>query len=289
MQPFPVRIERIDALQTVTAHGATIPVIGFGTWNIGGDICARSVEEALKVGYRHIDTASGYRNEDVVGGAIKASGVPREDIFLTTKVSPDNLADDDFQRSADRSIELLGVDQVDLLLIHWPSKTVPVADAIRSLNKVKERGLTRHIGVSNFTVALLEEAWAATDAPLVTNQCEYHPYLNQDKVLEACRARGMFFTAFSPLAREAVLDDPVINEVAAKHGVTPAQTILRWDIQQDRVVPIPKSSKPERIASNFDVFSFTLSDDEMAAITHLSKTHNQRVANPAALAPQWDD
>ena len=204
-------------MQTVTAHGATIPAIGFGTWNIGGDICARAVEEALKVGYRHIDTAAGYRNEDVVGGAIKASGVPREEIFLTTKVAPEDLADDDFQRSADRSVKLLGVGQVDLLLIHWPSKTIPVAHTIRSLNKARERGLTRHIGVSNFTTAHLKEAWAATEAPLVTNQCEYHPYLNQDKVLAACRENGMFFTAFSPLAREAVLADPVIHEIAVKH------------------------------------------------------------------------
>ena len=171
-------------------------------------------------------------------------------------MAPEELGDDDFQRSAERSVKLLGVDQVDLLLIHWPSKTIPVADTIRSLNKAKERGLTRHIGVSNFTTALLEEAWAATEAPLVTNQCEYHPYLNQDKVLAACRAKGMFFTAFSPLAREAVLGDPVIDEIAAKHGKHPAQVILRWHIQQDRVVPIPKSSKPEHIASNFDIFGF---------------------------------
>ncbi len=276
-------------MQSVTAHGATIPVIGFGTWNIGGDICARAVETALKIGYRHIDAAAGYRNEDIVGGAIKASGVPREEIFITTKVAPDDLADNDFQRSADRSVELLGVGQVDLLLIHWASKTVPLADTIRSLNKARERGVTRHIGVSNFTTKLLAEAWEATDAPLVTNQCEYHPYLNQDKVLNACREKGMFFTAFSPLAREAVLADPVIAEVAVKHGRTPAQVILRWHIQQDRVVPIPKSSKPENIASNFDIFDFALTDDEMAAISHLSKTHKQRVANPAHLAPEWDD
>jgi 2,5-diketo-D-gluconate reductase B len=276
-------------VQTVTAHGATIPVIGFGTWNIGGDICARAVEEALRVGYRHIDTAAGYRNEEVVGGAIKASGVPRDEIFLTTKVAPEDLADDDFQRSADRSVRLLGVDQVDLLLIHWPSKAIPVAHTIRSLNKTKERGVTRHIGVSNFTTAHLKEAWAATDAPLVTNQCEYHPYLNQDRGLAACRENGMFFTAFSPLAREAVLADPVINEIAVKHRRTPAQVILRWDIQQDRVVPIPKSSKPEHIASNFDIFGFSLTDEEMAAIAHLSTSHKQRVANPAAVAPAWDD
>ncbi|SDB14480.1 Aldo/keto reductase [Bauldia litoralis] len=276
-------------METVTAHGATIPVIGFGTWNIGGDICARAVEEALKVGYRHIDAAAGYKNEDIVGGAIKASGVPREELFITTKVAPENLADDDFQRSAEKSVEELGVDQVDLLLIHWPSKTLKLADTIRSLNKAKERGLTRHIGVSNFTTKHLEEAWAVTDAPLVTNQCEYHPYLNQDKVLKACRDKGMFFTAFSPLAREAVLSDPVIGEIATRHGKTPAQVILRWDVQQDRVVAIPKSSNPERIASNFDVFGLSLSDDEMAAISRLSQTKRRRVANPAHLAPEWDD
>lgn len=276
-------------METVTAHGATIPVVGFGTWNIGGDICARAVEEALKVGYRHIDAAAGYKNEDIVGGAIKASGVPREELFITTKVAPENLADDDFQRSAEKSVEELGVDQVDLLLIHWPSKTLKLADTIRSLNKAKERGLSRHIGVSNFTTKHLEEAWAVTDAPLVTNQCEYHPYLNQDKVLKACRDKGMFFTAFSPLAREAVLSDPVIGEIATRHGKTPAQVILRWDVQQDRVVAIPKSSNPERIASNFDVFGFSLSDDEMAAISRLSQTKRQRVANPAHLAPEWDD
>lgn len=276
-------------METVTAHGATIPVIGFGTWNIGGDICARAVEEALKVGYRHIDAAAGYKNEDIVGGAIKSSGIPRDDLFITTKVAPENLADDDFQRSAEKSVKELGVDQVDLLLIHWPSKTLKLADTIRSLNKAKERGLSRHIGVSNFTTKHLEEAWAATDAPLVTNQCEYHPYLNQDKVLKACRDKGMFFTAFSPLAREAVLSDPVIGEIATRHGKTPAQVILRWDVQQDRVVAIPKSSNPERIASNFDVFGFSLSDDEMAAISRLSQTKRQRVANPAHLAPEWDD
>ncbi|WP_421723569.1 aldo/keto reductase [Bauldia sp.] len=274
---------------TASAHGATVPVIGFGTWNIQGDACARAVEEALRVGYRHIDTAAGYQNEDAVGSAIRGSDIPRDDIFLTTKVSPDDLADADLQRSADRSLAQLGLDHVDLLLIHWPSKTIPVAHTIRSLNRALERGVTRFIGVSNFTTALLEEAWAATDTPLLTNQCEYHPYLNQDKVLSACREKGMLFTAYSPLAREGVLDDPVIREIATRHGRTPAQIVLRWDVQQDSVVAIPKSSQPANIAANFAVFDFSLTDDEMAAISGLSKSHHLRVANPAAVAPVWDD
>lgn len=202
---------------------------------------------------------------------------------------PEDLADDAFQRSVDNSLKLLGYDQVDLLLIHWPSKTLPVADTIASLNKAKARGATRHIGVSNFTTGLLAEAWAATDAPLVTNQCEYHPYLNQDKVIAACREKGMIFTAFSPLGRRVVLDDPVIGGIAANKGKTTAQIVLRWEIQQDGVIAIPKSADADHIRANFEVFDFALSDDEMAAITSLGRSRRERVANPAAVRPVWDD
>jgi diketogulonate reductase-like aldo/keto reductase len=184
-------------LQSISTHGANIPVIGYGTWNLPGEPCTQGVARALEVGYRHIDTAAGYKNEDRVGEGIRASGVPRDDIFLTTKVGPENLEESAFKRSAENSLKLLGVDQVDLLLIHWPSKTLSVAETIKTLNEAKKMGWTRHIGVSNFTTKLLAEAWEATEAPLVTNQCEYHPYLNQDKLLAACRAKGMAFTAFS--------------------------------------------------------------------------------------------
>ena len=194
-----------------------------------------------------------------------------------------------FQRSVDRSIEDLGVGQVDLVLIHWPSKEVPTTATVASLNRAKARGATRHIGLSNFTVALLREAWAATDAPLVTNQCEYHPYLGQDRLIAACRERGMAFTAFSPLGRARVLEDPVIAEIAARKSRTPAQVILRWDIQQPGVVTIPKSADPTRIRANLDIFDFVLSDDEMAAISHLAAGHRYRVADPGAMAPDWDD
>jgi diketogulonate reductase-like aldo/keto reductase len=265
-----------------------MPVIGFGTWNVSGDECARSVTEALKVGYRHIDTASGYRNEDRVGEGIRASGVARDDIFITTKVSPDNLDDSAFKASVERSLKLIGVDQVDLVLIHWPSKVLPVADTIASLNAVKRNGWARHIGVSNFTVKLLGEAWKATREPLVTNQCEYHPYLNQDKLIDACREHSMIFTAFSPLARRVVLEDPVIAGIAKAKGRTASQVVLRWEIQQPNIVVIPKSTNPGRIRSNFEIFDFALDDSEMAAVSALTKSHMHRGSSPASVAPDWD-
>ncbi len=202
----------------VTAHGARMPVIGFGTFRASGEDCARGVAEALKVGYRAIDTAAGYRNEDKVAEGIRASGVRREEIFITTKVTPEDAEESAFKASVERSLRLLDVDQVDLLLIHWPSKTVPLSSTIATLNACKEAGWTRHIGVSNFTVKLLGEAWAATQAPLVTNQCEYHPYLNQDTLMAACRDNGMIFTAYSPIARGAVLKDPVVQRIAKAKG-----------------------------------------------------------------------
>ena len=279
---------RIGSLQIVEAHGAKMPVIGFGTWDLSGETCARAVAAAVEIGYRHIDTAAGYRNEDRVGEGIRAGGVPRDDIFITTKVAPEELEEKAFLASAERSLRLLGIDQVDLVLIHWPSKTILVADTIATLNKVKKNGWSRHIGVSNFTVRHLAEAWAATDAPLVTNQCEYHPYLNQDKLRAACFSHGMSFTAFSPLGRRVVLQDPIIVGIAKKKGRTPAQIVLRWDVQQQATITIPKSSNADHIRSNFEIFDFSLDEAEMAAITALTKTHMQRVANPAAVAPDWD-
>jgi 2,5-diketo-D-gluconate reductase B len=273
-------------MQTVTAHGAAIPVIGFGTWRLTGETCARAVADALRVGYRHIDTAAAYGNADRVGEGIRTSGVARDDVFITTKVPPEDLDDRAFQRSVDRSLEQLGVGQVDLVLIHWPSRTLPVATTVASLNKARERGATRHIGVSNFTIALLREAWAATDAPLVTNQCEYHPYLSQDRLIAACREWGMAFTAYSPLGRQRVLEDPVIAAIASRKGKTPAQVVLRWEIQQPGVVTIPKSATPGRIRENLDILDFTLSDEEMAAISALGVSHRNRLANFGGL--DWD-
>ncbi len=275
-------------MQSVTAHGATIPVIGFGTWNISGEVASRSVAEAIRIGYRHIDTAAGYRNEDRVGEGIRTSGLPRDQLFITTKVSPENLEDKAFKASVERSLKLLAIEQLDLVLIHWPNNSVGVARSIASLNAVKQAGWTKHIGISNHPIKLMEEAWAVTKEPIVTNQCEFHPYLDQRKLLVACRARGMIFTAYSPLGRRAVLNDPVIVEIAKKKGKSPAQVVLRWDIQQDGIITIPKSSQDANIRANFDIFGFTLDHAEMDAISALSKSHKTRVADPGVGGPEWD-
>lgn len=275
-------------MQVVSAHGATIPVLGFGTWNLSDAECVRAVADAIKIGYRHIDTAAGYRNEDKVGEGIRAGGIARKDLFVTTKVAPEDLEDKAFKASVERSLKQIGVDQLDLLLIHWPSQVYSVAEIIGTLNAVKRAGWTRHIGVSNFPTKLLAEAWAATKEPLVTNQCEYHPYLNQDKLLAACREKGMIFTAYSPLGREIVLENPVINDIAKRKNKAPAQVVLRWAVQQDRVITIPKSRKDSHIRANFDIFDFALSDEEMAAISGLSRMHKHRVADPGSGGPVWD-
>ena len=266
-------------VQHVSANGAEIPAIGFGTWTLRGSAGAKAVAEAVGIGYRHIDTAAGYGNETEVGEGIRASGMPRSEIFLTTKVQPENLADGVFQKTVEGSLKRLRMDQVDLVLIHWPSQHLAVADTIRPLNDVKRRGLTRHIGVSNFTLPLLAEAWAATSEPLVTNQCEYHPYLNQDRVLAACRAKGMSFTAYAPLGRKRVFDEPAIAAAAARHGKTQAQIVLRWEIQQPGVLAIPKSASPDRMRENLSVFDFSLSEAEMAAISAISRRHHQRICD----------
>ncbi len=265
-----------------------MPVIGLGTWKLSDEACASAVAAALATGYRHIDTAPLYANEDRVGEGIRAAGVPRDEIFITTKVRQQDLEEKAFLNSVEQSLKLIGIDQLDLVLIHWPSKTIPTATTIATLNAVKKKGWTRHIGVSNFTVKLLAEAWAATDAPLVTNQCEYHPYLNQDKLRAACLDRDMIFTAFSPLGRRVVLEDPVIVTIAERKQRTPAQTVLRWSIQQENAVAIPKSGNPQHIRSNLDVFDFSLDDAEMAAISALTKTHMYRGSNPVGMVPDWD-
>jgi 2,5-diketo-D-gluconate reductase B len=273
-------------MQMVTAHGAKIPQIGFGTWPMKGEECVRAVEAALAAGYRHIDTAAGYQNEREVGEALRASGLKREEVFITTKIRPWDLADGDMQRAAEASLKQLSVDQVDLILIHWPSRTLPVAETTRSLNDVKRRGFARNIGVSNYPTKLLEDAWAATDEPLAVNQCEYHPYLNQDKLIAACRARDMAFTAYSPLGLSRELGDPAIREIAARLGKTPAQVVLRWVLQQG-IVAIPKSRTPERIRENIDVFGFELPPSDMKAIAALARP-GSRLINDPDVAPVWD-
>ncbi len=252
----------------ISAGGADIPSLGFGTWQLRGETCAASVADALAAGYRHIDTAAMYDNEESVGEGIRRSGVPREDLFVVTKVWPDSIGYGALQSSAEASLRRLDLDEVDLLLIHWPSRRIPLADSIAALNDARGRGLTRHIGVSNFDRALLRESCRLSAAPIVANQCEYHPRLDQDETLAECRANDVAFVSYSPLAKREVLDEPVITEIAARHRRTPAQVVLRWHLQQG-CAAIPKSASPRRIRENFAVFDFVLADDEMRAISRL--------------------
>ena len=270
----------------LAAHGAEIPAIGFGTSGMG-DIRAEHIATALKAGYRHIDTARKYGTEPAVGDGMRASGVPRRDIFLCTKVSHENLHAADFARSVEESLNALRVDYVDLLLVHWPEKNTPLAETMGALAKAKRQGHTRHIGVANFNIAMLDEAIRLCPEPLVTLQAECHPYLDQSKVIAACRARGLVLTAYCPLGRGRLHGDPVLAEIAQRHGKTFAQVALRWLMQHGVIAAIPRSSNAARIAQNIDVFDFTLSDDDMSLIRG-RKRADGRIANPIGCAPQWD-
>jgi len=274
------------AVPTLSARGAEIPVIGFGTSQLGN--CGELVAAALKLGYRHIDTAWKYGTEDGVGEGITASGVPRREIFLCTKVSHEYLRAIDFGRSVEQSLKRLQTDYVDLLHVHWPSTDgIPLAETMNALAKAKREGKARHIGVANFNIALTEEAMRLCPEPLVTLQAEYHPYLDQSKMLAFCRKAGLVFTAYCPLGRGRLFKDPVIAEIARAKGRTVAQVALRWLLQQGNIAPIPRSSNPQHMAESLDVFSFTLTDDEMKRIFAL-KRPDGRIANPAGRAPKWD-
>ena len=274
------------AIPTLAAAGAHIPIIGFGTSQLGD--CAEIVATALRLGYRHIDTAWKYGSEKGVGAGIKASGVPREEIFLVTKVSHENLRAPDFARSVDESLRNLQVDYVDLLHIHWPTiDKIPLAETVGALVKAKRDGLTRHIGVANFNIALVEETMRLSPEPLATLQAEYHPYLDQTRVLEFCKRAGIVFTAYCPLGRGRLFKDPVIAEIARVKGRTIAQVALRWQIQQGNIAPIPRSANPAHMAESLAVFDFTLTDEEMRRIHALARPDG-RIANPAGRAPAWD-
>jgi diketogulonate reductase-like aldo/keto reductase len=271
----------------LSAHGAQIPALGFGTSPMTGGLSPDTVVAALHAGYRHIDTAWKYGTERAVGEAMRASGVPRGDIFLTTKVSHEYLRADAFAKSVDESLAALQVDYVDLLLVHWPNPEIPLAETMPALAKAKQRALARHIGVANFNIALLDQAIKLCPEPLVALQAEYHPYLDQSKLLAAVRQRGMVFTAYCPLGRGRLFGDPVLAEIAKARGKTIAQIALRWLMQQN-VAAIPRSLNPARIADNFKVFDFTLSDAEMKRIGALNRP-NSRIANPVErVSGGWD-
>ena len=274
-------------MRTVTTQSAQIPAIGFGTFGLKGSVAEQSVDFALETGYRHIDTAQIYGNEEAVGAAIRASSVPRQETWLTTKIWFDRFREGDLQRSVEDSVRKLKTEP-NLLLLHWPNAKVPLSETMAALNDVKRRGLTDHIGVSNFTADLVGQAVALSAEPLIVNQVEYHPYLSQATVLESVRANDMVVTAYSPLALGKVFADSTLQAIGDGYGKNPGQVALRWLVQQTGVVAIPRSSKKANIRANLEVFDFALTEPEMARISALADP-NGRIVNPFPLAPSWDD
>ncbi|WP_342236169.1 aldo/keto reductase [Inquilinus sp. OTU3971] len=273
-------------MQIVEAHGAEIPALGFGVFRMSDAEVERVVPAALEAGFRHFDTAQIYQNEAALGRALQAAGARREDLFLTTKVWVDNYSQAKFAASVDESLDKLEVDHIDLLLLHWPGDKVAIAKQIEMLNAVQAAGKTRFIGVSNQNVAQLRTSIALSKAPIVTNQVEVHPYLDQRTMAEAAKAAGVAITAYYGMADGAAPRDPVLQKIAAKHGKSAAQVTLRWLIQQG-FVALSKTAKPERVAENIDIFDFALSDGDMSVIGKLSRADG-RLVSPPGLAPAWD-
>jgi 2,5-diketo-D-gluconate reductase B len=271
-------------VQTVEAHGFKLPLVGLGTWQLSGRDCTRIVLQAIKSGYRYIDTAQMYGNEAAVGEGVRSSGL-RSEVVVSTKVQPERLAPHDLDRSVKESLVKLRLDVIDLLLIHWPNSRVPLAETLGAMAKLKREGFVRHIGVSNFTVALIEQAVKASPEPLVCNQIECHPYLNQDKVIAACAKAGMVPVAYSPIARGNAAGDEVLERIGVAHGKTPAQVCLRWLTQQGIAV-IPRTSKVERLAENISIFDFKLSEAEMKEVAGLARRDGRIV--DWSWSPKWD-
>jgi len=271
----------------VSANGANIPALGFGTFRMPDADVHRVLPEALKLGFRHVDTAQIYKNEAAVGDVLKSSGIARQDIFLTTKVWVDRVGHQDFIASVDESLTKLKTDHVNLLLLHWPQSEMPLADRIGALNELRKAGKVKNIGVSNFSTALMAEAVKLSDAPIVNNQVEYHPYLDQTKVLSEAAKTSMSVTAYYLMADGAVPKDEVLKDIGAKHGKTAAQVVLRWAVQQKGVIALSKTATESRLPENFDIFDFALSQDEMAAVHKLARPDG-RIVNPGHLAPEWD-
>lgn len=275
--------EEPRTMKQIPLRGDSVPALGFGTWQLTGATCREAVADALAIGYRHLDTAEMYENEEQVGAGIADSGVPRDEIFLTSKVWWEHLGFDDAVAAAEASLRRLRTDHLDLLLIHWPNPDVGHEEPLRALATLQEQGKARHIGVSNFTPRMT--AAARDMAPIECNQVEYHPFLSQDELLAICRKHGMMLTAYAPLAHGEVVEDATLTEIGERHGKSPTQVTLRWLIQQESVAAIPSSSDPDHRRENFDVCDFRLSDEEMDEISSLDR--GERLIDPE-FAPAWE-
>jgi 2,5-diketo-D-gluconate reductase B len=272
----------MEHLQT---QGINLPRLGLGTFRMQGEVCRAAVESALALRYRHIDTAEMYGNEDAIGAAIAASGVARKDLHVTTKVWHENLAADAIRRAFDASLKKLRLDQVDLYLVHWPSKNMNLPAIFETLLKLRQEGRTRAIGVANFNLALLKTVVEEIKAPIACNQIEYHVMLDQTKVAKYLAAKSIPLVAYAPLAQGRAASDETLISIGRKHGASAAQVALKWLLEQDGVAAIPKASRAEGQQANLDALKLKLDDEDRKAIAALPK--NKRFVSPG-FAPAWD-
>jgi 2,5-diketo-D-gluconate reductase B len=272
-------------METIETQGISLPRLGLGTYRMQGDVCRAAVESALGLGYRHVDTAEMYGNEDAIGAAIAAAGVPRADLHVTTKVWNENLAPDAMRRAFDASLKKLRLDQVDLYLVHWPAPTMNLPAMFETLMKLKEQGRTRAIGVANFNIALLKTVVEDIKAPIACNQVEYHVMLDQTRLRKYLAAKSIPLVAYCPLAQGRVASDATLAAIGRKHGASAAQVALKWLLDQDGVAAIPKASRSESQKANLDALHVGLDDEDRQAIAGLPK--DKRCVNPG-FAPAWD-
>ena len=260
-------------MEYIDLQDATVPALGLGTWQLTGPTCRETVRTALELGYQHIDTAQAYGNERQVGAGLADADVDREDVFVVTKLAGGNRDARSVRRSTRESLRRLGTDYLDCLLIHWPNMPwmASLGETLDAMNDLVEEGLVEHIGVSNFPPALLDDARTHSDAPILTDQVQYHPYWDQSSLLDYCRVHDVLLTAYSPLARGGVLSDPAIVQIGNRYDKSPAQVALRWLLQQDGVAAIPKATSRDHLEANLAVFDFELTDDEMRRIRDPSK------------------
>ena len=272
-------------MENLQTQGIALPRLGLGTFRLQGDACRAAVESAIALGYRHIDTAEMYGNEEAIGAAIAASRVARKELHVTTKVWNENLAPDAIRRAFDASLKKLRVDQVDLYLVHWPARNMNLPAMFETLMKLKQEGRTRAIGVANFNIALLKTVVEDIKAPIACNQVEYHVMLDQTKLRQYLTAKSIPLVAYCPLAQGRVASEDVLTRIGRKHDASAAQVALKWLLDQDGVAAIPKASRAESQQANLDALKLRLDDDDRKAIAALPK--NLRCVNPG-FAPAWD-
>jgi len=272
-------------MESIKTQGIAMPKLGLGTFRMQGEACRAAVESALSLGYRHIDTAEMYGNEEAIGAALASARVPRGELHVTTKVWPENLAPDAIRRAFDASLKKLRLDHIDLYLVHWPSRGMKLPAVLETMMKLKEVGRTRAIGVANFNTALLKQAVEEVKAPIACNQVEYHVMLDQAKLLRYLAAHNIPLVAYCPLAQGRVAPDETLAKIGRKHNASAAQVALKWLLDQHGVAAIPKASRAESQKANLDALDVTLDDEDRKAISALPK--DRRCVNPG-FGPDWD-